>query len=251
MKKELLLIAAAIGAIAGLYIIPIASVAYAIAAVSFIPIGLTAALVKPRVNWQDLLLSWVIFWAFYALLSTLSEASSMWGEVLSITAHCYSALATAIIIRFAMRGRVFLTNYVSSMRRLVLTQCMLSAVAINVIASVKPRFDHPCLMAIIIAIAAATVCVNLLIHLRINANDLGVNQRISASVVTFTLIAVFVWTINWSGIVLHLVAYFALAAQTVVLLIRFTEPSPTRYWLTVATLVLWIVAPFAWAYFTE
>ncbi len=250
MKKELLLIAAAIGAIAGLYIIPIASVAYAIAAVSFIPIGLTAALVKPRVNWQDLLLSWVIFWAFYALLSTLSEASSMWGEVLSITAHCYSALATAIIIRFAMRGRVFLTNYVSSMRRLVLTQCMLSAVAINVIASVKPRFDHPCLMAII-AIAAATVCVNLLIHLRINANDLGVNQRISASVVTFTLIAVFVWTINWSGIVLHLVAYFALAAQTVVLLIRFTEPSPTRYWLTVATLVLWIVAPFAWAYFTE
>ncbi len=251
MKKELLLIAAAIGAIAVLYIIPISSVAYAIAAVSFIPIGLTAALVKPRVNWQDLLLSWVIFWAFFAFLSTLSEASSMWGEVLSITAHCYSALAAAIIIRIAMIGRVFLTNYESSMRRLVLTQCMLSAVAINVIASVKPRFDHPYLMAVIIAIAAATVCVNLLIHLRINAKDLGVKQRISASVVTVMLIAVFVWTINWSGIVLHLVAYFALAAQTVVLLIRFTESSPTRYWLTVATLVLWIVAPFAWAYFTE
>ena len=247
MKKELLLIGAAIAAVAALYIIPIASVAYAIAAVSFVPIGLIVALVKPGVNWQDLLLSWVIFWAFFALLSTLNEVSSTWRDILSVGAHCYSVLAAAIIIRIAIKRGVFLTNNESPMRRLVLAQCILSAAIINVVAGIKPRFDYPYLMATIVVIAAVLFSVNMLIHFRINANSLSISQRISALVVTFTLVAVFIWTANWSGV--YLVAYFALAAQTAVLLIRFTESSPIRYWLTVATLALWISIPFAWGYF--
>lgn len=244
----LLLIVAPIAAIAALYVIPIASVAYAVAMVSFVPTGLIAALVKPEATWRDLLLSWVIFWAFYTLFATIVEAPTTLGMVLSIALHCYSVIAAAIIIKIAMKGSVFLANYESPMRRLTLTQCMLSAAIINVVSGLKPTFDYP-LMAVIIALSATLFSMNLLIHLRINANNLDNKQRMSALVVTFALITVCAWTINWSSLALSLVAYFVLPAQTIVLLLRFTMSSPARYWLTVTALVSWIATPLLWMYF--
>ena len=243
----------------------------------YLPVGAFILAAKgARISWRDLLLgALVLSGALYAgvavgglaylqgptdggVYSALILAIFGAGVAVYFVSLFGTALASARMLRRALSGAGE-----RSARQFAAAQTLLAAliviaapIGLGIYALFSgeeaPNFSYPHLNplsayeSLPIAVSAAALAGNFLIHIRSNALPCSSTAIASGVGVTAALFAALWWVFTWYVVVMGIIIFYICAAQFFALLSRFASTN-FRYFGLVAALIVWAASVQIWA----
>ena len=215
----------------------------------YLPVGaFTAVAAKGEITWRHILLSLLVFLAFFGQFGVLIALTGTQSFVFIIATHFATVIALLYVFAIAKRITFYITERDAPMVHFLLMQGILAVIILDIIsASIYTLARFPDAQLLAATVGAIALSAALFTKIRKDIEFRSLKQIASSSALTLALILLCFSAIQWYDFILFFVYYYTWMALVVAFLMKFTRDGGHRYWLAMLALVIWILISFTWA----